>query len=320
MLNKFDLVNRAVIASESDTARILVYANPTQTEKESLVSMLDIDQHTIDSALDPDEVSRIEHTAEGISLIFKRPKNYSSEEQFQFKVASYGIFIYRQRMVVLMSEDIPLFAEKMFSEVASMHELLLKLIYRSIYHFIEHLKVINMISNEIESNITDSMENKYLLHMFSLSKSLIYYLNAINTNGAAIDKLKNAAAKLNFTPEELELLDDIHIENIQCFKQAEIYSGILTGLMDARGSIVNNNLNILIKRLTVINIVFMPLNLLAGIGGMSEYSTMASDLHISKPIAYSLFMVGMVIIGWLTHILIEGMGAKRKHFSFRFHR
>jgi magnesium transporter len=68
--------------------------------------------------------------------------------------------------------------------------------------------------------------------------------------------------------------------------------------MDARGSIVNNNMNVLLKNLTLINIVFLPLNLIAGIGGMSEWSMMTE--HRDWRVSYSLFVVGMVVFGWGT--------------------
>ena len=70
-------------------------------------------------------------------------------------------------------------------------------------------------------------------------------------------------------------------------RQADIYSSVLSGLMDARGTIVNNNMNVLLKNLTLINIVFLPLNLIASIGGMSEWSMMTQGLDWR--ISYSLF-------------------------------
>ena len=72
-----------------------------------------------------------------------------------------------------------------------------------------------------------------------------------------MEKIKNSATKIGLTPEALEFLDDILIENTQCYKQAEIYSNILTGLMDARGTIVGNNLNVLMKTLNIITIGIM---------------------------------------------------------------
>jgi magnesium transporter len=130
-------------------------------------------------------------------------------------------------------------------------------VYRSVSHFLEHLRVIHQISEELEDKINTSMQNKYLLYMFILEKSLVYYLNAINSNALLLQRLKNYEARLGLSQEEKELLDDLMIENSQCYRQAEIYSNILSGLMDARASIVSNNLNQLIKTLNIITIGIM---------------------------------------------------------------
>ncbi len=71
-------------------------------------------------------------------------------------------------------------------------------------------------------------------------------------------------------------------------------------LMDATDSSININQNKDIKRLTIISVVFMPLNVLAGIGGMSEYSMMTQG--ISWPVSYAAFTIGLIIVGWLTFI------------------
>jgi magnesium transporter len=73
--------------------------------------------------------------------------------------------------------------------------------------------------------------------------------------------------------------------------------------MDARGTIVNNNMNVLLKNLTLINIVFLPLNLIASIGGMSEWSMMTQVLDWR--VSYFLFSVGMVALGWITWLLMK---------------
>jgi len=236
---------------------IWVYTNPSDEEKKHLVNELKIDEHTLASALDPDELSRLEFEPEHTALIFKRPKNYSSHDELLFKVSSVGIFLFKDRLIVVMSEETPLFEGKQFQRVASLNDLLLKLIYRSIFHYLEHLKIINMITDSLEDKISSSMENKYLLNLFTLEKSLVYYLNAINSNSMLIEKLKTSAAKIGFSPEGLEFLDDIIIENNQCYRQAEIYSNILASMMDARASIVSNNLNVLMKTLNIITIGIM---------------------------------------------------------------
>jgi magnesium transporter len=116
--------------------------------------------------------------------------------------------------------------------------------------------------------------------------------------------------KIGLTSDESEFLDDILVENEQCYKQAEIYSNILVGMVDARASIVNNNLNILMKRLTVITIIFMPLNLLSGVGGMSEFSMMTK--HLDWRLSYVLFFVGLVVIAYITWLLIKKIEKSEK--------
>jgi magnesium transporter len=142
--------------------------------------------------------------------------------------------------------------------------------------------------------------------MFTLGKSLVYYLNATNSNANVVGKLRNSGGKWGLTADDMELLDDLIIESQQCAKQAEIHSNVLAGLMDARASIVNNNLNIWIKQLTLISIVFMPLNVLAGIGGMSEFSMMTQG--IPWPIAYGAFTLALVPLGVLTYWALVRFG------------
>lgn len=257
MLRKYAFVDGKLIESSAGESILWLYTDPDAAERKSLVNDLQLDEHTLNSSLDPDEASRIEFEPNHLAVIFKYPKNYSAADQFLFRIASIGLFLFADRLVVVIPEDVPVVGGRGFAGVATPRALMLKLIYRLIYRYLEHLKVINMISDEIEKKISISMENRYLLNLFSLEKSLVYYLNAIGTNGFTLERLKNQAGKLGFAEGEVELLDDIVIENSQCYKQAEIYSNILAGLMDARVSIVSNNLNILMKNLNLITIGIM---------------------------------------------------------------
>src|SRR4030042_2463024 len=114
--------------------------------------------------------------------------------------------------------------------------------------------------------------------MFSIEKSLVYYLNGINYNSVLFDKIKNCAKRMGFNALHIELVDDIIVENTQCYKQAEIYTNIISGIMSTHASIVGNNLNKTIHRLTFITTIFMPLTLLASIGGMSEWTMMTKNM------------------------------------------
>ena len=254
---------------EGPDGPIMVYLAPDEAERRFLVDSCKLDEHTLASALDPDELARLEFEPDHVALIFKRPRNYSGRDGAMFKVASCGVFLFRDRLIIVQAEELSLFEGKQFLRVTTLPEVLLKLIYRSIFHFLEHLRIINSISAELEQKINQAMENRHLINLFGLEKSLVYYVASINSNGTVIDKLKLNAGKIGFTAEEGEFLDDIIIENSQCNKQAEIYANILAGLMDARVSIFSNNLNVLIKTLNIITIGIMVPTLIVSIFSMN---------------------------------------------------
>ncbi|MCX7678324.1 MAG: magnesium transporter CorA family protein [Spirochaetes bacterium] len=279
MVRSYKIEKGTIIPSNEESAPVLVYVNPTIEERDILVGDCNINSHTLQSALDPDELSRIEFESDHAAIILKRPQNYSAADEFLFKVSSIGIFWFREKLIILLMEDIQLFDGKIFSKVNSMGDLVLKIILRIIYHYIDHLKVINMISDSLEQKINTSMRNKYLINLFTLEKSLVYYLNAINANAVVIERIKNNSMRLGLQKEEIELLDDIIIENSQCLKQAEIYSNILANLMDARVSIVSNNLNILMKTLNLITIGIMVPTLVVSAFSMNVAIPMQHHPH-----------------------------------------
>jgi len=303
MIKRYVLENNQLVQTEAETPLVWLLIDPTEDEKKWVVSNFNLDDHNLASAFDPEEPARMEFEPDHLEIIFKRPKNYSSKDQFLFKVSSMGLFLFKDKLIIAISEDLNLFAGKYFKNVTGIKEIFLKLIYNSIFHFMEHLKVINMIADEIEHKINSSMENKHLLNLFTLEKSLVYYLNATNSNTYAIDRLKHNSEKIGFSQRSTEFLDDIIIENNQCARQAEIYSNILAGLMDARASIVSNNLNVMMKNLNAVVIAVAVPSFFAGVGGMSELCTVTG---IANPrLAFLAFVGVMAFIGLITYWIIK---------------
>ncbi len=269
MIRRYTIADGKLQENGAEDAPVLVFANPDEGERKQLIEAFRIDEHTLTSALDPDELGRLEFEEDHVAIIFKRPKNYSSADNFLFKVWSYGLFLFPNRLVVVRTEDVQTFDSRHFTKLRTPLDVALRVLSRTTNHFVDHIKGINVIAGELEQKISESMENRYLLNMFTLEKSLVYYLYGINANGVVIDKLKMNAAKIGFTPENLEFLDDMTIENNQCYRQAEILSGILSSLMDARASIVSNNLNVLIKTLNIITILIMVPTLVVSVFSMN---------------------------------------------------
>lgn len=320
MITPFDISGNALAAAEHAGAPVLVVVNPDAAEAEMLRRDFDIDEHSLLSAFDPDEESRVEIDGESVTIIWKRPMNYSGQDNFYFNVASVGLFLARGRLAVVLTEDVSIAptGSRRTRELSTPLDVMLAFLYETIHHYLEHLKVIKMISRDLQQKINTSMENKHLIQMFNLSESLVYYTNAINGNSGVLSRLRSHAEKTGLPERVRDLLDDLIIENNQCFRQTEIYATVFSGLMDARGSLVNNNMNVLLRNLTVINIVFLPLNLIAGIGGMSEFSMMTSG--IDWRVSYSVFLVAMVLIGLLTAFLLRRIGFAQPPRRRRVHK
>ena len=269
-MNKdFAIAEGKVIPAEQGTGAVRVYVNPDEQEKAYLVRELRVDEHTLNSALDPDELSRLEFEPEHVAIIMKRPKGYCRNDPLLFGDGSTGIFLFKDRLIIVLNEEIPLFSTMQFNKVLSLNDLLLKLIFGSIASYLDRLKVISTITDDLEHKINASFEKRYLISLFNLEKNLVYFLKSITANGVLIERLRHASTRIGFTQDESEFLDDITIENNQCLKQAEIYSNVLASLMDARASIVGNNLNVLMKTLNLITIGIMVPTLVVSIFSMN---------------------------------------------------
>lgn len=298
MLKKLYISDGKIAEDGTGEPIVYVYSAPDESERKYLIEQLKIDEHTLNSSLDPDELGRLEFEPEHTAMILKRPKRYTSEDSLLFKVLSTGIFLFKDRLVIVVSEEVPLFEGRPFIKMKTVQDILLKLIYRTILHFVEHIRAITLLSNEIEQHINIAMENKELINLFTLEKSLVYYLSAINSNHVLINKIKTNAAKIGLNPENLEFLDDIVIENNQCRGQAEIYSQVIANLMDARASIISNNLNVRIKTLTILTIAIMLPTLVVSVFSMNvklplEHDTLTSFwvvvvLSVLPPVALAV--------------------------------
>ncbi|WP_198968665.1 magnesium transporter CorA family protein [Xylophilus sp. ASV27] len=298
------LDGRAAIAAPGQTPDVSLYEAPHADEQRAAIAQLGIDARNLAGALDADELARVDFAPGCLSIIWKQPQNVSVAAQLRFDVGSMGLFLRQGRLGVVTDGSVPVLAAQNCQGCGSGSDVFLHLLDQTVQHYLGHLKAIKQITAELGDKITSSTENQYLLQMLALGESLIYYIDAIEANSAVLAKLQAHLDRLDFTLAQIELLNDVAMDNQQCARQARIHSEVVSGLMDARGTVIGNNVSILLKKLTLINIVFLPLNLIAGIGGMSEFSMMTQG--IDWRISYALFAIGMLALGWgMWHALIR---------------
>lgn len=146
--------------------------------------------------------------------------------------------------------------------------LMLSLFMRICSAFISNLQLLDEFVGKAEFTMRESMQNKELLQMLHVDKSLIYFMTALKGNQAVLEKLKNGSTR-NATPQEKETLDDVMIENKQAIDMTDIYSAIIGSIGDTVSGMVSNNLNKVMKMLTGLTIVFMVPTIISSLYGMN---------------------------------------------------
>ena len=311
MLKCYELADgRIQRCPQGQPGMIQVYSDPSEEEKAYLIEQCKIDNHTLASALDEDEISRLEFEENHVAVIMKRPQDVGMDRRMTFRVSSVGAFLFEDRIIIVQNDDMPLFEHgRMPLRGNSVPGILLRLLHQSTRHFLQHLRLIRTISDEIEKKIEYAVTNKSLVNMFVLQKSLTYYESAVGANLLLMGKLRSAANRIGFQEAELEFLEDITIENKQCDNISRIYAAILRSMSESRSSVASNNMAVIMRYLAIINIVFLPLTVITGIGGMSEFSMMTEGVW--WPHAYSALTVFMVAVGFITYLLVRGIGESR---------
>jgi magnesium transporter len=313
MLKCYDLIDgRVTRCPDGQPGMIQIYSAPTDEERFYLIEQCGIDEHTLNSALDEDEISRIEYEQSHVAVIMKHPRDIQLERRMAFRVSSLGAFVFRDRIIVVQPESSSLFSHgRMPLRGNSVQGILLRLLYHATQHFLQHLRLIHNISDETEKKIEYAVTNKSLVNVFALKKSLTYYESAISANQLLLGKLRDDVSRITFSAEEKEFLEDIGIENKQCYNLARIYAETLEDISEARSAVASNNLAVIMKYLAIINIVFLPLTVITGLGGMSEFTMMTEGIW--WPHAYAALVVVLIIIGFITYRLVHDLGAPRNN-------
>lgn len=122
----------------------------------------------------------------------------------------------------------------------------------------------------MEKELLNSSRNNELKQLLSIEKSLVYFVNSLNANELLKMKMKRTDfLHINGDEDLTDLFEDIIIDNSQALSMSNVYTNILNGTMDAYSSIISNNLNIVIHRLTVITVVLMVPTLISSFFGMN---------------------------------------------------
>ena len=247
--------------------------NPTQEEIDYLVSQFKIPEDIIIDILDPNERSRMEIENDQVYFIQRIPVQ-NQVNGIPYMTIPQGIIHTSNALVSICSRENEIFYEVTNSarnrrlNLDSKVNLMLALFLYTTYTYHKYLKIINNQTSDFERDIERSTRNEELHRLLKMEKCLVYFTTSLKANELLYLKLQNSKFLKENTFNE-DLLEDVLVENKQAIEMAGIYSDILSGMMDAFASIISNNLNIVMKQLTIVTIMLMIPTLITSIFGMN---------------------------------------------------
>jgi len=245
---------------------------PDHDDFQFLTRELNVPESFLEDIADADERPRTETEGNWLLTILRIPMQ-SSNPQIPFITVPIGIITNNDIIVSIcyhQTELLPDFIQHTRRKnicVNNKLELILRLIYSSAVWFLKYLKQINNEVANAEKELEKSIRNEDLLRLMKLQKTLVYFDTSIRGNEVLIGRLKNIFQNTGML--DMELLDDAVIELRQAYNTVNIYSDILTGTMDAFASIISNNVNDIMKRMTSLSITLMIPTVIASFYGMN---------------------------------------------------
>ena len=249
---------------------------PTETEISTLEQELGIDRDYILSALDEEETSRIESDDGQTLIVLDYPvaeKVHDKEDTISYYTTPMGIIFTNSNVVtVCLKENVIIdeFSKGVVKGIQTQFRtrFVFHILLRIASKYLLFLKQIDKLSNYVESQLHKSMKNKELIQLLGLEKSLVYFSTSLKSTETVLEKILRGRV-IKLYEEDQELLEDVLIEVKQAIEMSNIYSNILSGTMDAFASVISNNLNIVMKVLTVITIVMSVPTMVFSFYGMN---------------------------------------------------
>lgn len=278
---------------------------PTPEDIGYLTEELKVPDSFLSDIEDADERPRIEEE-EGWTLIILRIPYRNEGNDIPYVTVPLGFIMKEHYFVTVchyttdMLPDFIRYVNRKRLTIGRSWDLLFRLFLSSSVWYLKYLKQINNQSRQVEKELERSIENEELQRLLKIEKSLVFFITSMRGNDNLLVKLKNMRSQRKYFDEDL--VEDVEIELRQALDSARIYSDILSGTMDAYASVISNNLNVIMKRMTSISLLLMIPTLIASLYGMNVPNSLSD-----KPYGFILIFGISVLFSGLAFL-----GLKRR--------
>lgn len=248
-------------------------SNPSPEELGDLERRFGAPMDFVQDVEDTEERPRTESESGWLMTLIRVPNKILDEDGDPvFSTVPLAILIHGEIFITIcyfkteMIDDFIRYTIRKNIEERTRYDLMLSLFLSSSVWYLKYLKQMNVMMKHAEEALEESMDNDELQKMMRIEKFLVYFVTSMRGNEVVMVRLKK---HLRHLPYDEDLLDDVEIELQQAYATANIYSEVLERQRESYASIISNNLNVIMKRLTAITIILMIPAAVSGFFGMN---------------------------------------------------
>ena len=246
---------------------------PDREEINAVCDRFSVPESFVRAALDEEERSRIDEEDSIMLIVVDTPTAEKDSNDFYYSTIPFGIIITDDAVITVCAKETALTRQITDGTVKDVstkktRRFTLQLLFQNATLFLYYLRRTDKDVIRAEKELRRTMQNKELIRLLSLEKSLVYFSTGLKGDEAVLEKL----ARMKFIsayPEDAELLEDVIVENRQAIEMCNIYRDILSGTMDAYSSVISNNLNSVMKLLASLTIVLTIPQLIFSLWGIN---------------------------------------------------
>lgn len=270
---------------------------PSEEDLKELDERFNIPDYFLSDISDTDERARYEYDDGWMLIILRIPYVKEVRSRTPYTTVPLGIIHKRDVTITVcyyetnMMIDFVSYQQKRGEGFTDYVDMIFRLFYSSAVWYLKRLKQINTLIEKAKHNLDHEVNNESLIGLSRLQDSLTYFITSIRGNETLLQKLK---FKLQVDELDADLIEDVSIEMSQARETTLIYSDILESTMDTYSSIINNNMNNVMRTLTSVSIIMMSGTFIASLFGMNvvngmEHSSLGFVVALVVSFMVSLF-------------------------------
>jgi len=248
---------------------------PTTTELERVLTFSNVPRDFLTDPLDADERPRFDYDDDSSMLIVHVPCRVDDDEVVPYRTVPLGIILFGQSVITVSSVATPVttaFLDQIrrVCPPSDRYRFSFRLLWHGGVLFLRYLNEIHQRTIALEEELHESISNEVLLKLLTIEKTFVYFTTSLKADTIALARA-NTARQLAVTMSEddRDQLEDAMVEYQQALETATIHANILNGTLDTFASLINNNLNNVMKYLTAATILLAAPTLIASLYGMN---------------------------------------------------